>query len=191
MRTPSIAIPRTAPSVKPAEPAQQHVVHESETQRQHVRVRLPGFVEFDVGGQRHRARLFDVSAGGCGFELPRNGLRTGQTLAGTLLVSSEPVGFTLPVKMQVRTADPNSGRVGVRFQDVGPREAGALRQLISSTLAGESVSVGDVMRSATAGSYTRPRAAKAPGVQEQGFGGRLRALAVSLVALTLGVTAFG
>lgn len=191
MRTPSIAIPRTAPTVKPAEPAHHNVVHESETQRQHVRVRLPGFVEFDLGGARQRARLFDVSAGGCGFELPRNGLRTGQTLAGTLLVSSEPVGFTLPVKMQVRTADPNSGRVGVRFQDIGPRESGALRQLISSTLAGETVTVGDVMRSANHGSYTRPRAAKAPAAQEQGFGGRLRALVVSLVALTLGVTAFG
>lgn len=189
LRTPSIALPRTAPTA--AEPAHQNVVHESETQRQHVRVRLPGFVEFDLGGQRYRAKLFDVSAGGCGFELPRSGLRTGQTLAGTLLVSSEPVGFTLPVKMQVRTSDPAGGRVGVRFQDIGPRESGALRQLISSTLAGETVTVGDVMRSANSGSYTRPRAAKAPAAESQGFGGRLRALVVSLVALTLGVTAFG
>jgi alginate biosynthesis protein Alg44 len=188
IRAPSIAMPRTAPAH--AEPAHQNVVHESETQRQHVRVRLPGFVEFDQGGQRFRAKLFDVSAAGCAFELPRNGLRPGQTLAGTLLVSSEPIGFTLPIKMQVRTSDPN-GRVGCRFQDIGPRESGALKQLISSTLAGETVTVGDVMRSGGNGSYTRPRAAKPPAVEAQGFGSRLRALVVSLVALTLGVTAFG
>jgi mannuronan synthase len=191
IRAPSIAVPRTAATPAEARNAPQNVVHESETQRQHVRVRLPGFVEFDLGGARHRAKLFDVSAAGCAFELPRNGLRTGQTLAGTLLVSAEPVGFTLPVKMQVRTSDPQNGRVGCRFQDIGPREAGALRQLISSTLAGETVTVGDVMRSSGNGSYTRPRAAKAPTVEAQGFGGRVKALVVSLVALTLGITAFG
>jgi mannuronan synthase len=191
IRAPSLAMPRTAPTATAAEAqSPQQVVHESETQRQHVRVRLPGFVDFDIGGTRHRAKLVDVSAAGCAFELPRNALRPGSTIAGTVLVSAEPIGFTLPVKMQVRTADPQTGRVGCRFQDLGPREIGALRQLISSTLAGETVTVGDVMRS-NGGGYTKPRASKAPVVEAQDFGGRLRALVVSLVALTLGVTAFG
>jgi len=185
IRAPSIAMPRSAPAA-----AQAHnVVHESETQRQHVRVRLPGVVEFDHGGQRRRARLLDVSAGGCAFELPRHGLVPGQALAGTLLVSAEPLGFTLPVKLQVRAAEAG-GRVGCRFQDVGPRESGALRQLISATLAGETVTVGDVLRSG-GGGFARPRASRPAPAEASGLGARLRGFVVSLLALVLGVTAFG
>jgi alginate biosynthesis protein Alg44 len=188
IRAPSIAISRgAAPSTAEAPP----VVHESETQRQHVRVRLPGFVDLDLGGQRLRAKLFDVSAGGCAFELPRNAPKSGQALAGTLVISAEPIGFTLPVKMQVRSVDAHTGRVGCRFQDIGPRESGALRQLVTSTLAGETMTVGDVMRNTGASSFTRPRGSRPAAPVEQGFGGRMRGLVVSLIALMLGLTAFG
>lgn len=189
IRAPSVVMPRAA-TTHP-HPEAPPVVHESETQRQHVRVRLPGFVELDLGGARHRARLLDVSAGGCAFELPRNALRPGQAMAAMLQISAEPIGFTLPVKLQVCSHDAHSGRVGCRFQDLGPRETGALRQLISSTLAGEAVTVGDVMRSTSAASFTRARASRAPAPEAPGLGGRLRGLVVSLLALTLGITAFG
>jgi len=187
IRAPSLAVPRSAAASANA----PNVVHESETQRQHVRVRLPGFVELDVGGARQRARLFDLSAGGCSFELPRNALRPNQALGGSLVISSEPIGFTLPVNLQVRASDPHSGRVGCRFQDLGPRESGALRQLIASTLAGETVTVGEVMRNTGRSTFMRPRTDRPAGAESQTFGGRLRALVVSLVALTIGVTAFG
>src|SRR5690349_17395003 len=193
IRAPSFTATRTPPTTE------SRSSPDVESQRQHVRVRMPGFIELEANGARQRAKLHDLSAGGCSFDLPRNALKPGQALRSSIVITSEPIGFTLPATLQVRSNDA-SGRVGCRFQDLGPRETGALRQLIGSTLSGDTLSVGDVMRppaggagnGGNGGTVIRPRTSRpAPTIEHQGFGQRLRALVVSVVALTLGVTAFG
>jgi len=192
IRAPSLSSSRTPPTVE------SRNTPEAESQRQHVRVRMPGFVELELNGARQRAKMHDLSAGGCSFDLPRNALKPGQALRASIAITSEPIGFTLPATLQVRSIDAN-GRVGCRFQDLGPRETGALRQLIGSTVSGDTLSVGDVVRPAgnagsggNGGTFIRPRPARpAASVDTQGFGHRVRALVVSVFALSLGITAFG
>jgi alginate biosynthesis protein Alg44 len=193
---PTVAFPRVAPSATPKPSPQRapappagNVVHEHETQRQHVRVRVPGHIEYEHNGQRVRAKLFDVSAGGFSFQQQNGAPQPGTPLKGTLSISNEPISFTLPVSFQVRNVDGNAHRIGACFQDLGAREIGALRELISSVITGEAVTVGDVMRSPSR--MAKPRAsAVAPSEQRTPFE-RFRAMAVSIVALSIGVTAFG
>jgi len=101
----------------------------------------------------------------------------------------EPLGFTLPVAFQVRNG--GNGRVGCRFQDMGPREVAALRHLITSFLSGDIVTAGDVLHNASRGNFTRPRQNGPAPMSVQGPGGRLRAMVLSAVALGLGIAAFG
>ena len=93
------------------------VVHESEVQRQHVRVRLPASIRFKVDGTEHRYRLHDVSAGGFSFTSTKERYETGQLFRGSLVLAGDTVGFSLPVSFDINSAAAN-GRVSCRFQDM-------------------------------------------------------------------------
>ena len=122
--------------------ANRNLVHESEAQRQHARVRLPGQLELSVAGGTGVVRmpLYDLSFGGASF-LAGSGkvaqFKPGLTTAGQIVVSVDGIAITVPVTLQVISADAASGRVGVRFQNLGSKQVAALRQLINAYLAGE------------------------------------------------------
>ena len=102
------------------------IVHESEAQRQFVRVKLPASIQFAVDGNRKSYRLHDVSAGGFSFDPSGDKLPIGVTYSGHVLLNVDSVGFTIPVSFEAKTVDAESGRIGCVFQDLGAKEISAL-----------------------------------------------------------------
>jgi len=175
------------------DPRMQHspataVVHESEAQRQHPRIRLPATIELLVDGQPRRYVVHDLSAGGLAFDAQQDSFRVGQFVDGRLLFSVEPVAFSLPLRLQLRNFDPRLRRAGCAFQDLAPREVAVLRQVIGGYLAGELVTVGDVLTALGRDNFTRARAPKDVNAP-LGAVARLRALLLTGLFFAVGLVA--
>lgn len=158
------------------------VVHESETQRQHPRVRLPG--RFRCG--RHEYRLHDVSAGGFAFDPQQQGFTVDQCCRGELLFQLDTLALKLPVQVQVRHA--SEERVGVAFLEMAPREIAALRELIHATLAGELVGAGALIRAVSRDTMLPARALPADAGALSG-GARARAVLATVLMAVVGLIA--
>ena len=144
--------------------ANHNVVHESEAQRQHARVKLPGRLRFtNAKGERIDARLQDVSAGGFSFTNEKTTHKVGDFHRGQLQFQLDSLVLGLDVEFQVNSVQPEHNRIGCQFHGVGARETAALRHLISSHLAGGGM----------------------------GMFGRLRAVTFSGAIFLIGLAAFG
>jgi len=162
-------------------------VHESQTQRQHVRVSLPGVVDFSAGDERLRCKLCDVSAGGLSFATGgKHHFRVGENFRGGLTFNVDGIAIALSVSFQVRNLD--SGRIGCAFLELGQREISALRHLISSHLAGDLTTVGDMLHTIGRDNFTKPRPAAAGSVARASS--QLRALVMTLCFTLAGAMAF-
>lgn len=158
------------------------VVHESELQRQHPRVRLPG--RFRSG--RREYPLHDVSAGGFAFDPQQEHFTLEQCCRGELLFQLDTLALKLPVQVQVRHA--SNERVGVAFLEMAPREIAALRELINATLAGELVGTGELIRAVSRDTMLPARALPADAGALNG-GARARALLATLMMAVVGLVA--
>jgi alginate biosynthesis protein Alg44 len=168
-----------------------NVVHEAEAQRQHVRVRLPGIVELASGNEKLRFRLHDISAGGFAFEATGGKtFKVGEVVRGNLVLNVDAIAIALAVKFQVRNFDAGSGRAGVQFLDLGPKEISTLRRIISAFLAGELVSVGDVLHTLARENYTKGRGGKAGAPVPVDMNARLRSFLLTACFLCAGLVAF-
>lgn len=176
-----------------AAPTAANVVHESASQRQHARVRLPGSVEIAGGrdpGQRYK--LHDLSAGGFCFEAGNHAFKPGDSFRGSLMLTVDGVAITVFVPFQVRNYDPATRRVGCCFQELGPHEISVLRHLITSHLSGEVISVGEVLHTLGRDNFTKARAGAPTGrATPPARGSRMRAMVGTALFLGAAVVAFG
>jgi alginate biosynthesis protein Alg44 len=166
---------------------QASVVHEAEAQRQHPRVRIPATLHVGPNGRSRAHRVTDVSLGGFAFEADERDYRFDSTHKGTLDFAIEPIGLSLPVTFAVRNLDHTGRRVGCEFQDLDRRKTSMLRQLIGAHLAGEVVSVGDVLTTLSRDNYTKARPKQELAKPN---GGRKRAVMLTAAMFTVGVVAF-
>lgn len=164
-------------------PPKLDLTHESETQRQHVRVKLPGVLELSDGKQTARLKLHDLSAGGFSFEPGRIRFSAGSRYEGRLCLTVSQLNLAIPVRFRV--VDTVDGRVSCGFSELGAEEISTLRHLIASYLSGEMVSVGEVLSIAQRDNFTQPRKPKA--ASKPGFFGRLGATTVTGATLFLGI----
>lgn len=170
--------------------ANLNVVHESEAQRQHARVKLPGRVRFsNARRERLDARLLDVSAGGFSFASEQALPKVGDFHRGQLQFQLDGLVLGLDVEFQIRSVQAEDKRVGCQFHSLGARESAALRHLISAHLAGELVKVGEVLHILQRDNFTKAR--KGGNGGGMGWFGRLRAVAFSGAIFLLGLAAFG
>ncbi|MGH8466660.1 MAG: PilZ domain-containing protein, partial [Pseudomonas sp.] len=167
-----------------------NVVHESEAQRQHARVRIPAKLRY-LGGNREtlEVKVDDLSAGGLSFHA-KHPLNVGEVLRGRLQFNVDKLGLAMDIEFQVRSFDPSSGRTGVQFQNLEPRDIATLRHIITSHLSGELITVGDVLSTLQRDNFTKARKQKDTNGGMSAFG-RLRAVTFSLGVFVVGVAAFG
>ncbi|AYC31885.1 alginate biosynthesis protein Alg44 [Pseudomonas cavernae] len=165
-----------------------NIVHESETQRQHARVKIPAKLRF-VGKNREVAEqtLLDISAGGFGYGASKIPVQVGDYHKGRLLFTIDNLSLSMDVEFQVRSVDFDSGRVGCQFHNLQKSDIATLRQLITAHLSGELVSVGELLSTLQRDNFTKPRKDKAAG--GMGVIGRLRAVTVSFGVLLVGIGA--
>jgi len=166
-----------------------NVVHESEAQRQHARVKIPAKLRF-FGPDRTpvEARVIDLSAGGLAFNAGQLPLKIGDVYKARLQFVIDNLGLAMDVEFQVRNLDPETGRTGCQFQGLGAREIATLRQLITSHLSGELVTVGDMICTLQRDNFTKAR--KGKGLAQQTVFERLRAVSFSLAIFIAGLVIF-
>lgn len=170
--------------------ANLNVVHESEAQRQHARVKLPGRLRFtNAKGERIDARLHDVSAGGFSFTSDKHEHKVGDFHRGQLQFQLDSLVLGLDVEFQVNAVQAEHNRVGCQLHNLGARETAALRHLISAHLAGELVNVGEVLHILQRDNFTKARKNGAGG--GMGMFERLRAVTFSGAIFLVGLAAFG
>ncbi|WP_177339408.1 PilZ domain-containing protein, partial [Pseudomonas sp. NBRC 111142] len=93
-----------------------NVVHESEAQRQHARVRIPAKLRYlDSERQPQDVKVDDLSAGGLSFHA-KKALPVGDVVRGRLQFVVDNLGLSMDIEFLVRSSDPQSGRTGVEFQ---------------------------------------------------------------------------
>ncbi|NIE76394.1 HlyD family efflux transporter periplasmic adaptor subunit [Pantoea sp. Tr-811] len=167
-----------------------NVVHESEAQRQHARVRIPAKLRFlDSERQAHDVKVDDLSAGGLSFHT-KQPLNVGDVLRGRLQFTVDNLGLSMDIEFQVRAYQSGSGRTGAQFQNLEPRDIATLRHIITTHLSGELISVGDVLSTLQRDNFTKARKQKDGGSGLSAFG-RLKAVTVTLGVFVVGVAAFG
>ncbi|BBH47981.1 alginate biosynthesis protein Alg44 [Pseudomonas sp. KU43P] len=167
-----------------------NVVHESEAQRQHARVRIPAKLRFlDNERQAHEVKVDDLSAGGLSFHT-KQPLSVGDVLRGRLQFVVDNLGLSMDIEFQVRSYNTASGRTGAQFQNLEPRDIATLRHIITSHLSGELISIGDVLSTLQRDNFTKARKQKDGGSGLSAFG-RLKAVTVTLGVFVVGVAAFG
>lgn len=169
-----------------------NVVHESEAQRQHARVRIPAKLRL-LNGQPNAplVRVEDLSAGGLSYVAPSN-LRpaVGEIVRGRLQFLIDNLGLAMDVALQVRSVDSASGRIGCQFQHLEAQDIATLRHLITSHLSGDIVSMGEVLATLQRDNFTKARKVKDSGSGMSAFG-RLRAVTFSAGIFVVGLVAFG
>ncbi|AWM90401.1 hemolysin D [Pseudomonas sp. 31-12] len=168
-----------------------NVVHESEAQRQHARVKIPAKLRF-FGPDRTpmEARVIDLSAGGLAFNAGQLPLKIGDVYKARLQFVIDNLGLAMDVELQVRSFDRQTGRAGCQFQNLEPQDISTLRHLITSHLAGDIVSMGEVLATLQRDNFTKARKMKDGGHGMTAFG-RLRAVTFSLAIFIVGLAAFG
>ncbi|MFT2186694.1 alginate biosynthesis protein Alg44 [Pseudomonas putida] len=167
-----------------------NVVHESEAQRQHARVRIPAKLRFlDAQRQVHEVKVEDLSAGGLSFHA-KQPQSVGDVLRGRLQFVVDNLGLSIDIEFQVRSYNPDNGRIGAQFQNLEPRDIATLRHIITSHLSGELISIGDVLNTLQRDNFTKARKQKDGGSGLSAFG-RLKAVTVTLGVFVVGVAAFG
>lgn len=168
--------------------ANTNVVHESEVQRQYVRVKIPARIQFTVDGTRRRYELNDISAGGFSFESLDERYAVGQDFNGRLRLSVDAVDFSIAINFTVARASTEESRVSCLFQDLGIQEISALRHVITAYLGGELVTTGDMLTTLSRENLSKTRAVKSNGRLD--MGARIRALIGTSLALVIGIAAF-
>lgn len=166
-----------------------NVVHESETQRQHARVKIPARLRYlNANRETVEVKVEDLSAGGLSF-YAKQPLPVGEVMRGRLQFTVDNLGLSMDIEFQVRSHNAADGRTGVQFQNLEPRDIATLRHLITSHLSGELISIGDVLSTLQRDNFTKARKQKNDGGGLTPLG-RLRAVTFSLGVFVVGVAAF-
>ncbi|HDS1736430.1 MULTISPECIES: alginate biosynthesis protein Alg44 [Pseudomonas] len=167
-----------------------NVVHESEAQRQHARVRIPAKLRYlDGNREPHEVKVDDLSAGGLSFHA-KQALPIGEIRRGRLQFVVDNLGLSMDIEFLVRSSDASTGRTGAEFQNLEQRDIATLRHIITSHLSGELITAGDVLSTLQRDNFTKARKQKDGGSGLSAFG-RLRAVTVTLGVFVVGIAAFG
>ncbi len=165
-----------------------NLVHETETQRQYVRAKVPGTLELQNDGSTRRFKLLDLSGGGLSFAAGKGAFSAGQTCSGKIKLKLESITVEVPLQFQVRYVD-SDGRVGARFEQIDPTQIATIRRVVSSFLGGELIGAGELMHTLSRNNFTSPRGGGNGRPPKRGFLGHFRALAQTSLIVVLGIVA--
>lgn len=125
------------------------IVHESEVQRQHVRLQLPIKVQLEN-------LMFDTDDwSSSGVALSWQGdvekvfgksMSSGHMLDAVLHFGFDGFELSMPVKLELRYLERGKSRAGFRFTNVNDRQLSLLHYVVSSYVSGELVRAGDLIQ---------------------------------------------
>jgi mannuronan synthase len=168
-----------------------NVIHESEAQRQHARVKIPVVLQYlNKNRERIEMALSDISAGGFSFIDNKQQIQIGDFHKGRMQFKLDSFNLGIDIEFQVRSVDVDSKRIGCQLHNLKPREQATLHHLISAYLGGELVSAGDLLSTLQRENFTKARKNASSGSSMSALG-RLKAVTFSLGIFLVGLAAFG
>lgn len=161
-----------------------NLVHETEAQRRHARVKIPArLIVTDPQHNQHVFEVSDISASGFSVVDDSARIRINNTYRGRLLFNFDSVEFVLKINFQVINEHADEHRFGCQFQDLGTQEVSTLRLLISKFLGGEIAQVNDVLTTLSRENFTKARKVNT----SAGLTGWAKAKAIMATLLMFGV----
>jgi alginate biosynthesis protein Alg44 len=129
------------------------IVHESETQRQHVRLQLPAMV--DIQGIKYHVK--DLSSGGVAVRDIDVDITPGKQTRLSLLLPFNDFTLDVTVSAQVQYVDKARKIIGCRFVDLNPGQIAILNHVIKAYIAGDIVGGGDILNVASRDNFVSVR----------------------------------
>ncbi len=165
---------------------ENNIVHETEAQRRHARVKLPArIVMKDKNGISHELSLRDLSASGFGLQTGDFPFEQGGRYTGELLFHLNTIEFRLPITFIVVHYVEDEQLVGCEFDELNPEQVSILRLFISKYLAGDLVTSSDILTTLSRDNFTKAR--KHAGSGELTGWKRIRALFGTALAACISV----
>lgn len=134
----------------------QTVVHESETQRQFVRLPVPA--QAKMGEYSYYVK--DLSSGGLALVDVSTGFIEGTRFPLSLTLPFSSFSMQLVLDAQVKYYLPQEKLLGCQFVGLSADQVALLSHVIKSFMAGEIVKSGDLLNVAARDNFTKPRAKK-------------------------------
>jgi mannuronan synthase len=154
------------------------LVHEAQTQRQHVRVRMPATATIEGA----ECAAYDWSVGG--FSVTgASSFGVGRTLPVALNFAFDGFKFTLNLSANVKWLDAALGRAGFEFAHLSDNELSLLQFLVGSYVSGEIVQTSDLMAIVRRDNSSKPRNTGPMAAPAISFAARLAANAKHLLLL--------
>lgn len=154
------------------------MVHEAETQRQHVRVQIPIRIALESG----EFVVPNWSVGGVAIENMTPPRTVGEVFHGQLVFPLDGYEFAVPVVCDVRHV---TGTVtGCQFVELAPTQLALLQYLVGAYVSGELVTSGDLMSITNRQNFTpsRDKGSKTTAGEQRGTEIR-RLLSIALLGL--------
>lgn len=168
------AAPKTAPEIR--------LVHESETQRQHIRIGLPAKVK--IGDDIYKVK--DISAGGLSIATDKDIPGDKNARNVRIFFVFDVFAFYLDIKAQHVYFNAKKKESGFRFVEMKDRQVSLLNYIVKSWLSGTVIREGEIMNVISRDNLTKVRATHAE-PEETGLKATLqRVLPTALIAI-LGV----
>lgn len=135
------------------------IVHESEAQRQYVRLAFPAYAE--IGGNRYTVK--DISSGGMAITGVEGNYASGQTLAIRLILPFVDFSLEISVDIQIQHFDKENKSVGCRFINLSANQVSILNHVIKAFIAGDIITAGDLLGVTSRDNFVKVRKAKTGG----------------------------
>lgn len=159
------------------------IVHESETQRQYVRLRMPSMVE--INGKTHPVR--DLSSGGVAIRDIAQPLRNGSRLSLKLVLPFERFALDIMLMAEVQHYDKKMQIAGCRFVNLDAAQISLLNHVVRAYIGGDIVDSNDILNVVAKNGFVNLRRADAPPEQDtkQKIKSSLAYAALGLIAVAL------
>lgn len=131
----------------------EQIVHESEAQRQFVRVHLPAQVEFE--GAIHNVR--DLSTGGIGILNVEKSYAKGSIVEFKLVLPFGEFSLDISLEGQVQYYNAENKVLGARFANLSKQQISLLNHVIKSFISGDVVASGDILNVVGRDNFVRVR----------------------------------
>lgn len=164
-----------------------HFVHESESQKQYARIKIPAWLHVNLDGKAQKFPVADLSAAGFSVNAGLEAMRLRQVYNGHLVFEVEGEDIPIDVNFVPRSFDSTNDRCGCEFQNLGHREFSALRGLITASLSGEVIVASDVRNTLSREDLTKVH--KGKDSSDPGLFGLPRAMVGSLMVMLVALFA--
>lgn len=133
-------------------------VHESEAQRQYIRLRLPSMV--DIDGASYTVR--DLSTGGLGIRGIEKPPKKGERLHLTLQLPFERFSLDISLTAEVQYHDKALQLTGCRFVDLDAAQVSILNHIVRAYIGGDIVDGSDILHVVARNGFVTMRRPDAP-----------------------------